>query len=99
MANSKDGPLAKLAIIISVFTFVATGIGVYLSYNQVKLSDNQIKDLREQFDWSGAVLSVETSAQLTYNDGRREPLTLSEQQRPTLTARDFDTSESIYLVY
>ncbi|MGH3873334.1 MAG: hypothetical protein ACRDSR_17805 [Pseudonocardiaceae bacterium] len=92
MANGKDGPLAKLAIIISAFTFVITGIGVYLSYSQVK-------DLREQFDWSGAVLSVETSVQLKYNDGRREPVTLSEQQHPALTDRDFDTSDAIYLVY
>jgi hypothetical protein len=99
MTNGNEGRLAKAAIIISVFTLIVTVIGVYLAYGQVKLLMNQNEDLREQFDKSGPVLSVETSVQLMYHDGR-QPVTLFEQQHPTLTRSDLDTPDATaYLVY
>lgn len=88
----EDARRQDRAIIISMVALLLAGLQAYLSYSQ-------IQDLRHQFELSGAVLSVESSAQLKFNDDSREPLNLPEEQHPILTTQHFQTYDVIYLVF
>lgn len=84
---------------LSVIAIVHSAREVKAAEDQAIAAREQTKDLMNEFNLSGATLSAETGAQLRYNDNRREPETRSEEQHPTLTPKDFDTADEVYILY
>ena len=75
-----------------------SGLSLALTGFQAWNTSVQTSDLRQQFAQSGPVLDVKSALQFKFNDNRHGPPNASDDLQPVVSARDFDTYDSINVV-